>query len=1220
MQNLYQGFNWLAKNEVNLVEDSYKAIASNKDNLAKDKKEADYVKEIVSNYKTLTSLENKRSSLFKPEDSDRLNDIDAAIKRVKDNITDLNKDASKAGFNLTGNKKINDEKANFDRSKKISDREFTKNQTDYNNTQAKKENTKLLTDYNNQLQTTLDILKEIQKIDQNQSPVKYADAQRRLAESKAETARLSNDIKGKGLATSADFIKANTEYVTGYKNLQEDIKNKEADKALKDQGKTLKENTDLLVKYDQELTKQFNLYKDLKRVDPNNAQDQAAKQLAFNNQKAKVDDLQKQISQKGLNTDPAYIKRNNQYTMDVAGFDRGQDIKTDKTTNAEAIKAINTAKNKYLDAYDAVQKKREELSKIDDAATKQMIQNAIAVQRGIMKSAGNEINSYSKNYGNLVSDTWNEISIHRNDSQIKSQSVYETKANKEAAATKKENLNLLKQYNQSLNEELKLLKQVYAAETAEGKAAAQNALNDQKDKTENLRKQLKGKGLDTTSDYQKYNTQHALNEAAINAKYNGTSIEDLKNIYIKNLREREANINAAYSTEDADKIARITQRIEDNNKAIQEAGFALTQFGQKANNAWAEISKVNDELDISAEQKFNKALELQNKQTDAQAKKAISDNEKLLNRIERAMRNQEKAYSDYQSSEDNTQDKETKLGRLNIRNEELKGLRQQAGTRGLTVTQEYLTLEKQHREEILGIDEALQKRAQAEQEAIRVQDEDRISLLNYIKTVEKYKDRLEQDNHTDDAVYGDSVKMANASWDLLNELNKNPDNKDQVAYLWGQKYNIQGVTDLESAFKALAVEAAKAGIEVQDLRTETEKLRSVTQAKTNIANLKSQLIDYLEKFPKVEKTLAEPVQKLKAALADPNAYKNAGQLKQAMAELRAQAKSLGLESENLIDKFEKLFGQHLSTMITMAALHKMQDALRIVYQNVVEIDTAVTELRKVSSMTANELEDYMERAANKAMELGVTISDFINSTADWKRLGYSDEDAEELARVSGLMRNVGDGIESAADASSYMISVLQGFNLAAKDATEMLDVANQIANTEPVSMDDLMQVLQRSSSALSAAGNTYQESMAMASAVNGVLQSPETSGTYLKTLSMYLRAAKTDAEDAGIEIDGMANSVSELRSEMKSLTGVDIMSDAAGKNFKSTYQIMKELSEVWDKLSDVTQANVTELISGKRGGQATSALLSNFSVAEDAMKQAANSAGKYIYLYVQQCA
>ena len=87
----------------------------------------------------------------------------------------------------------------------------------------------------------------------------------------------------------------------------------------------------------------------------------------------------------------------------------------------------------------------------------------------------------------------------------------------------------------------------------------------------------------------------------------------------------------------------------------------------------------------------------------------------------------------------------------------------------------------------------------------------------------------------------------------------------------------------------------------------------------------------------------------------------------------------------------------------------------------------------------------------------------------------------------------------------------------------------------------------------------------------------------------------------------MANSVSELRSELKQLAGVDIMKD--DNTFKSTYQIMKELSEVWKDLSDTTQANITELISGKRGGQSTSALLNNFSVAEDAMKQALNSSG-----------
>lgn len=315
----------------------------------------------------------------------------------------------------------------------------------------------------------------------------------------------------------------------------------------------------------------------------------------------------------------------------------------------------------------------------------------------------------------------------------------------------------------------------------------------------------------------------------------------------------------------------------------------------------------------------------------------------------------------------------------------------------------------------------------------------------------------------------------------------------------------------------------------------------------------------------------------------------------------------GLETETLGQKLSRLFKEHFQTAIAMAGVAMVKQGLREVYDNVLELDTAVTELKKVSKMTGDEMNEYLDRTAINARELGANISDLVNSTADWKRLGYTDKDSEELARVSALMANVGDQIDNATTASSYLISAMQGFGLVADDAERLLDCMNQIANTEPVSMNDLGIIMQKSSAAMSAAGNTYQETLSLAAAVNGVLQDADTSGTYLKTLSMYLRASKTDAENAGIATDGMANSVSELRSELKQLAGVDIMKD--DNTFKSTYQIMKELSEVWKDLSDTTQANITELISGKRGGQSTSALLNNFSVAEDAMKQALNSSG-----------
>lgn len=206
-----------------------------------------------------------------------------------------------------------------------------------------------------------------------------------------------------------------------------------------------------------------------------------------------------------------------------------------------------------------------------------------------------------------------------------------------------------------------------------------------------------------------------------------------------------------------------------------------------------------------------------------------------------------------------------------------------------------------------------------------------------------------------------------------------------------------------------------------------------------------------------------------------------------------------------------------------------------------------------------------------------------------------------------MLKNVGDNIDDVNTSSSYLISTLKGFGLLASDAEDVVNKIDAVANTQPVTAKDLGEILTRSSAAMSAANNTLEETLALGAAANSVLQDADSVGTMMKSLSMYLRAAKTDAENAGIEIDGMANSVSELRSELKSLTGVDIMSDAAGKNFKSTYQIMKELSEVWGSLSDVTQANVTELIAGKRNANGVAAILNNFNVAESTMESAANS-------------
>lgn len=108
-------------------------------------------------------------------------------------------------------------------------------------------------------------------------------------------------------------------------------------------------------------------------------------------------------------------------------------------------------------------------------------------------------------------------------------------------------------------------------------------------------------------------------------------------------------------------------------------------------------------------------------------------------------------------------------------------------------------------------------------------------------------------------------------------------------------------------------------------------------------------------------------------------------------------------------------------------------------------------------------------------------------------------------------------------------------------------------------------------------------------------------------MAMRLRATKTELEEAGEYTEGMANSVSELRDKVLALSGVDIMLDE--DTYKSTFQILKEISKVWDELKNKEQASLLELLFGKKQGSIGAGLLKNFGMAEDALKTALDAEG-----------
>ena len=87
----------------------------------------------------------------------------------------------------------------------------------------------------------------------------------------------------------------------------------------------------------------------------------------------------------------------------------------------------------------------------------------------------------------------------------------------------------------------------------------------------------------------------------------------------------------------------------------------------------------------------------------------------------------------------------------------------------------------------------------------------------------------------------------------------------------------------------------------------------------------------------------------------------------------------------------------------------------------------------------------------------------------------------------------------------------------------------------------------------------------------------------------------------------MAESTAKMRQEIMALSGVDIMLNE--NTFKSTYQIMDELSQKWENLSDIAQATIIELVAGKHQGNVFSSLMANFDTARDALTTSLESSG-----------
>ena len=267
---------------------------------------------------------------------------------------------------------------------------------------------------------------------------------------------------------------------------------------------------------------------------------------------------------------------------------------------------------------------------------------------------------------------------------------------------------------------------------------------------------------------------------------------------------------------------------------------------------------------------------------------------------------------------------------------------------------------------------------------------------------------------------------------------------------------------------------------------QTATVRS-QRSQEHLANIYRQASETLKNNPKAAGSYFQgELQNIMSRARNPGEGDSVEGLQRDLAAVRSSMEELGFTSETVGQKLTRLFKDHFNTAIAMAGLHLLQNGLQQTLQNVIDVDTAMTDLKKVSEGSSQDYANYLDSAGERAKSLGASITDVIGATSEFSRLGFNLEDASNLGDWATKYMNVSE-YTNIEDAAQSLVSTLQGFHLAADDVGSVVDRFNEVGNNYAISSEGLGEALKRSAAALYAGGNSLDESLGLVTAANEVV-------------------------------------------------------------------------------------------------------------------------------------
>lgn len=329
-----------------------------------------------------------------------------------------------------------------------------------------------------------------------------------------------------------------------------------------------------------------------------------------------------------------------------------------------------------------------------------------------------------------------------------------------------------------------------------------------------------------------------------------------------------------------------------------------------------------------------------------------------------------------------------------------------------------------------------------------------------------------------------------------------------------------------------------------------------------------------------------------------------------LKEVNSNMISQGRVGKNWIEEMGrgmKVIGQFVTTY---GIIQRIPETIMNMANAVIEVDTAMTNLYKVTDETDAKYSEFLSNASKNAKSLGRDISSYITQTSEWAKLGYNMDSSSELAKVSSIYANVGEVDDKTA--VSDLVTVMKAYNMQDSQAMNIADMLNELGNNYATSAGDLGAGLTKMASTMSMSNVSLEKSLAILTGGTEITQNAEELGNAIKISVLRMRGQKGKLESLGENADDI-ESVSKMQTQILNMTkgAVNIMDSADPTKFRDYYDVMSDIAEILPKLNQTDQSNLIETLFGKNRANQGQAILQAFQSGQiqKAYQTALNSAG-----------